>query len=112
MRKIIAFVLCSVFAFILGFSFLPESSNLLVGWFGPGFGTPLHVILSMIFILMRAYLISGVPAAWSVLQRTINKIPSLEGKGLQVLTLASLAIIVPLAILEIRNLRISLKTRK
>ena len=51
MRKILAFVACSMMVFSLGFTSLPSSFNLLVGWLGPVFGTSIHVLLSMIFIL-------------------------------------------------------------
>jgi len=51
MRKIAAFTLGSVLAFGLGFSLLPESFGLLIGWLGPVFGTSFHVLLSMIFLI-------------------------------------------------------------
>jgi len=51
MRKIVAFVLCSMLAFSLGFTLLPQSFSLLAAWLGPVFGTSLHVLLSMIFVL-------------------------------------------------------------
>jgi len=51
MRKILAFIACSVWVFGLGFTLLPISFSLLTGWLGPVFGTSVHILLAMIFIL-------------------------------------------------------------
>jgi len=51
MRKILAFILCFFLSFSLGLYFTPHSFNLLIGWLSPLFGTSLHVLLSMIFLL-------------------------------------------------------------
>lgn len=67
MRKIVAFLLCSTIAFTLGLNLLPESFNLLVGWFGPIFGTSFQVLLAMIFILFGdPFMFTSLVFLWSI----------------------------------------------
>ncbi len=51
MKKIIAVILCWFLALGLGFSLLPDSYNLIAGWLGPVFGTPLRILLSTVYLL-------------------------------------------------------------
>lgn len=51
MRKLLATIVCWFLAFGLGFTFIPPSFNLLIGWLGPVFGTSLRLVLSTIFLL-------------------------------------------------------------
>jgi hypothetical protein len=64
-RKIVAFFVCSLLAFSLGFSLLPNSFYVIVGWLGPVFGTSLHVFLSMVFILFEnPFLFPAIQFLW------------------------------------------------
>ena len=57
MRKLLATVICWFLAFGLGFTFIPPSFDLLIGWLGPVFGTSLRLVLSTIFLLFADPLI-------------------------------------------------------
>ncbi|HIE14875.1 TPA: hypothetical protein EYP70_06345 [Candidatus Bathyarchaeota archaeon] len=52
MRKIAAYILGSLTAFIVGLSILPPAFESIIEWLGPLFGESLRVLLSMLFILM------------------------------------------------------------
>jgi hypothetical protein len=57
-------------------------------------------------------IVTGIPSAWGVLERIINKIPGIQGNGSLILTAGALVIIVPLVAFEYRNFRKWQKTRK
>ena len=52
MRKIAAFVLCTLLVLTLGFMFIHPAFLMLANWLGPALGTSLLTALSMLYLLL------------------------------------------------------------
>ena len=52
MRKIVAFILCTLFVLTLGFMFIHPAFLMLANWLGPVMGGSLHTALAMIYLLL------------------------------------------------------------
>lgn len=51
MRKIVGWFVGVFLAFALGYTLLPKGFSLMIAWLGPVFGTSLHILLAMIYLL-------------------------------------------------------------